>query len=68
MSKTSWTLTVGKDGVVELPPDLILKLRNMYGLKSKKRRFIKKAIKHFFSKALLELLEKAEKEKQDVKA
>jgi hypothetical protein len=58
MSKKSWTLVVNKDGSAQLPPDLILHIRNMYGLKSKKRRFIKKALKYYLDQAVEDFLAK----------
>jgi hypothetical protein len=62
MSKNkTWSLKINKEGAIDLPPDLILHLRNMYGLKSKKRRFIKKVIKYYFSQALRELVSQYEK-------
>jgi hypothetical protein len=53
-----WTLTVNEHGSIVLPADLLTEMRRITGVKSKKRRIIKKAIKKLFMEALKEMLER----------
>ena len=58
MKSKVWTLTVNEHGSIVLPADLLTEMRRITGVKSKKRRIIKKAIKKLFMEALKEMLER----------
>jgi len=58
MENKKWYLTVQENGLMIIPPDLWQKLRQVSGIKSKKRRIIKKAVKRVMVQAILEMANK----------
>lgn len=58
MENKKWYLTVQENGLIIIPPDLWQRLRQASGIKSKKRRIIKKAVKRVIVQAILEMVDK----------
>lgn len=58
MENKKWYLTVQENGLILIPPDLWQRLRQVSGIKSKKRRIIKKAVKRVIVQAILEMVDK----------
>lgn len=58
MENKKWNLTVQENGLIIIPPDLWQRLRQVSGIKSKKRRIIKKAVKRVMVQAILEMANK----------
>ena len=58
MENKKWNLTVQENGLIIIPPDLWQRLRQVSGIKSKKRRIIKKAVKRVIVQAILEMVNK----------
>ena len=54
-----WTLQVNSNGVMELPPELVSHILQQAGLKSRKKRIVKKVLKRAINKALLAFMQES---------